>query len=124
MSAILRALPPVGRLYVLNPTNPLEDLSEKWGDDARRYPPFVTGLRALDRDLATIHSTRGIAREAELLERLFGPIVSGVITEQARAIEKARQAERLGVSGARAGALATSLGPGIVAVAKNTFYGA
>lgn len=124
VSAILRALPPLGRLYVLNPMNPLEDLSEKWDDDPRRYPAFVAGLRALDRDLATIRSTRGIPREAELLERLFGPIVSGVVTEQARAIEKARQAERLGVSGQRTGALATSLGPGIVAVAKNTFYGA
>ena len=44
VSSILGALPPFGRLYVLNPMNPLEDLSEKWDDDPRRYPAFVSRL--------------------------------------------------------------------------------
>ncbi|MHB8797878.1 MAG: SMODS domain-containing nucleotidyltransferase [Thermoanaerobaculia bacterium] len=124
VSSILGALPPFGRLYVLNPMNPLEDLSEKWDEDPRRYPAFVAGLRMLDKDLAAIRGAHGIARAAEQLERLFGPVVPGVITEQARAIEKARCNERLGVTGTRAGALVTAVGPSAIAVAKNTFYGA
>lgn len=123
VTKVLDSLPRTGRLYVLNPMNSLEDLSERWDRNLHAYQAFVLGLRELERDLESLRMAKGVGDSTEILQRLFGELVPTLITEQARDIEEARRANRLGVSTSGLGALATSAGSGVIPIPRNTFYG-
>ena len=118
---IVAALPSVGRLIVLNPRNPKEDLSERWKNLAM-YQAFVSGIRELQTTLAQLRREHNMTKVQIVLQNLFGEeLAKTVLMEQAKAIDTFRTGKRLGVtrgSGTLAGISVLS-----VPVKKNTFYG-
>jgi hypothetical protein len=119
---INRAIPGFGRLIVCNPANPLEDLSERWNQDAKAYQSFVAAMREIEGDLTDLQRMSGTANVGKSLEKLFGETAQAAIREQVEAVEKARKSSQLGVS--RGGAITAAVGSsGVVPVRRNTFYG-
>jgi hypothetical protein len=112
------------RLVVLNPSNPLEDLSERWDSNVRGYREFVDGVAEFRDQWTSLRQARGIDKVARSLEFLFGAsITKNVIEKQARDIEAARVTNRLEIRKA-SGALTTAAVAGSsVKVRPNTFYG-
>jgi hypothetical protein len=107
------------RLYVLNPANPLEDLSERW-DDPERYAAFVAGMHELHRDWAQAVAAVGVHNAAKKLEGLFGEPVKTAVAKQARQIQAMREQSALRV--APAGLITTASAIG-VPMRANTFHG-
>jgi hypothetical protein len=109
------------RLYVLNPANPQEDLSEKW-DDPRRYSAFVNGFHELNSCWNAILSTNGsgIHNASGLLETMFGEPVKTAIAKQAKSLQDLREKSRLRISPAGMITGASSRG---VPMKVNTFHG-
>lgn len=106
------------RIYVLNPTNLEEDLSERWDDCPRAYTAFVTGIQEFATKWSEVLRKQGNV-SAEL-KALFGETVSAVLKKRARRLQEDRRTGRLGVSSA---GLITDIGSSAVRVRPNTFYG-
>lgn len=120
---IRSSIPPQGRLIVLNPANPLEDLSEGWDADPSAYRAFVLGIDELASQLVELRVTVGIESVKERLKKIFGAdVADAVIREQAEAVGKARAAGALQVA-AGSGAITTGASAGAIPVRPNTFYG-
>ncbi|MGA3164871.1 MAG: nucleotidyltransferase [Terriglobia bacterium] len=107
------------RIYVLNPGNPLEDLSERW-DEEKKYRAFVEGITELDDAWETIVRTRSVPRLSQLLEDLFGAPTQVALAKQARRLQELRENSNLRIGAA--GLISNSLTAG-VHVRKNTFHG-
>jgi hypothetical protein len=107
------------RIYVLNPANPLEDLSERW-DDPAQYAAFVTGMHELHRDWAKAVATVGVHNAAKHLEDIFGAPVRTAVAKQARQIQAMREQSALRVAPAGLITAAPAIGAPIRA---NTFHG-
>lgn len=107
------------RIYVLNPANLKEDLSERW-NDANQYRAFVDGIRDFQGEWNRVLATSGIQNVATQLEQLFGESVTAAIRKQARALQELREKSALRV--APAGLLTTMPTSG-VRVKPNTFHG-
>jgi len=124
LASIEAQIPAAGRLYVFNPSNPEEDLSERWDKQPETYVAFCEAVRGWRRAWAALLDVRGgIDRVVAELERLFGPApVRRAIEEQVRELESARRAGTLGVDRA-SGLITTSAGASHAAVRPNTFYG-
>jgi hypothetical protein len=119
---IVASIPAVGRLYVLNPANPKEDLSERWDNNPDAYRAFVNFARELSRELHQLAQADGMEAAKKRLEKLFGgDVAERAIRDQAGVIERMRGGNALRVV-TGSGAL-TSVGSAAVAVKKNTFYG-
>jgi hypothetical protein len=119
---IVASIPTVGRLYVLNPANPKEDLSERWDNDPDAYRAFVDFTRELSRDLHQLTQADGIEAAKKRLEKLFGgDAADRAIRGQAAVVDRMRGGNTLRVV-TGSGAL-TSVGGATVPVKKNTFYG-
>lgn len=114
------ALPMTGRLVVRNPTNPLEDLSERWADP-KLYAAFVKGLHTLHGQWARLASAQGLENVVSALESLFGEdVVRRALRDEVGHIENERSRRTLGLG--LGGHLITTPAPHRP-VPKNTFYG-
>lgn len=114
------ALPMTGRLVVVNPTNPLEDLSERWADP-KVYSAFVKGLNDLQTRWAHLASAQGLENVVSALEELFGEdVVRRALRDEVGHIENERSHRALGIG--VGGHLITNPTPHRP-VPKNTFYG-
>ncbi|MBZ5539843.1 MAG: nucleotidyltransferase [Acidobacteriia bacterium] len=107
------------RVYVLNPANRKEDLSERWGD-AAQYRVFVDGIREFHEQWDRVLATSGIHNVSEQLEGFFGEPVKAAIKKQARTLQDLREKSSLRV--AQAGLLSSAPAIG-VPVRSNTFHG-
>lgn len=107
------------RVYVLNPANPKEDLSERW-DDAAQYRAFIDGIRELRDRWNKALATSGIQNVSNQLEQIFGEPVRAAVKKQARELQDLREKSCLRV--AQAGLL-TSVPTSGVRVRPNTFHG-
>lgn len=123
---INQSIPAIGRLRVLNPTNPFEDLSERWDREPLAYRAFVRAMGELERDLALLAERRG-RDVAPALETLFGAApVRSAFEGYGRALLAAREAGALAVTST--GAITsihsgrTSSAPAVV-IKPHTFYG-
>jgi hypothetical protein len=105
-------------LRVLNPSNPAEDLSERWASDPDSYTAFERGIRDFHAQWSQLIE-RGGNVYADL-EILFGEPVTTVLKKRAKGVQGLREAGRLGVM--RSGAIA-STGAAAVSARPNTFYG-
>lgn len=107
------------RVYVLNPANPKEDLSERW-NDALQYRAFVEGICELHKRWTEVLVASGIQNVSNQLEQLFGEPVKTAIRKQARTLQDLRQKSSLRVS--QAGLLTSAPAVGLP-VRPNTFHG-
>lgn len=108
------------RLIVVNPTNPDEDLSERWGDDPIAYGAFVGWVHQFMGLWSSVENTTDKVKLAKILSAMFGEdITNQSFREQAKFVENVRQEKLLGISPGR-GTLLTGAG---IAVPRNTFYG-
>ncbi len=107
------------RVYVLNPANPKEDLSERW-DDPVLYRAFVDGISDLQKRWSNALATAGIQNVSRQLEHVFGEPATAAIRKQARTLQDLREKSSLRV--ATAGLLTSAPAVGIP-VRPNTFHG-
>ena len=107
------------RVYVFNPANDKEDLSERWNDPAQ-YRAFVDGIREFHQLWNRALSANGIHNVASHLEQLFGEPVNAAIKKQARALQDLREKSSLRVTSAGLLTSAPAVG---VPVRPNTFHG-
>lgn len=122
VGGIVAALPTIGRLVVQNPSNPQEDLSERWDETPDAYQAFVAGMRELQVTWKQLNQQRGMSNVQATLRQLFGEeIAKTVVAEQTKAVESFRSRQSLGV-GRGSGTLA-SITAGSVPIPRNTFYG-
>jgi len=111
------------RLVVLNPSNPKEDLSERWTSDHVAYAEFVRGITEFEEQWNRLLQATGIANVTRMLEKLFGEeIAKQVVEKQAREIDAARSRNKLGVRKS-SGVISGIASSASVAVRPNTFYG-
>jgi hypothetical protein len=119
---VISSLPTVGRLTVVNPSHPQEDLSERWSDGAA-YGAFVKGIHFLRNEIRELLACEDMGRRSAILQRMFGETVTKrAFADQAKTIENFRESQRM-----RVGRLA----PGVVGLSataatpipRNTFYG-
>jgi Second Messenger Oligonucleotide or Dinucleotide Synthetase domain len=106
------------RLLVLNPSNPKEDLSERWDDYPERYIAFKEGIREFQRQWAAILAKKGNVHSE--LEALFGEPLKKAVTKQTRRFQNDRQNNGLGITGA---GLIVPASSGVRSIPQNTFYG-
>lgn len=107
------------RIYVLNPANPKEDLSERW-NDAAKYRAFVDGIRELHERWIKVLATSGVQNVSNQLELIFGEPVKAAIKKQARALQELREKSSLRVAPAGLLTAAPAIG---VRVRPNIFHG-
>jgi hypothetical protein len=105
------------RLKVLNPSNILEDLSERWDDDEEAYRGFKAGIQQLSRRWDALLLAGG-NQNAEL-ERLFGEPVKTVLEKRAERLHESRFEKKLSVTSAGV----ISAWAGSVRIPANTFHG-
>jgi hypothetical protein len=106
------------RLQVWNPSNPAENLSERWDANPAAYDAFEQGIRDFHRKWSALIA-RGGNVDAEL-KSLFGEQVTAVRLKQAKQLQSARDAGKLGISSI---GLIGSVGLSRVPVQRNTFHG-
>ena len=106
------------RLKVLNPSNILEDLSERWGEDDEAYWGFKAGIQQFSRRWDALLAAGG-NQNAEL-ERLFGEPVKTVLEKRAERLNESRFEKKLSVTSAGV----ISAGAGVARIPVNTFHGA
>jgi hypothetical protein len=111
-----------GRLIVLNPTNPREDLSERWDEVPDAYNAFVSGIISFRKAWNNITQQYGIPSVSAGLTALFGEeITKSVVTEQAETIEKFRREKKLAVQ--RSSGILAAASPSSHLIKPNTFHG-
>jgi len=110
------------RINVLNPSNPGEDLSERWDTNHEAYHEFVNGTQEFDTPWKALLQSRGLDKVTRALERLFGEeIAKTVVEKQTRDIEAARARNELGMK--KGSGIVTALTSSAVPIQPNTFYG-
>lgn len=106
------------RLRILNPSNPLENLSERWDANPAAYTAFEEGMRDF---LAAWVRLVGKAGNVDPdLQQLFGEPVTNVLRKRAQKLQESRRAGGLGVT--RTGLIVSS-SEAAVRVRPNTFHG-
>jgi hypothetical protein len=111
------------RLYVLNPSNRGEDLSERWDSKPGAYREFVSGAIEFEAEWKELSRLRGIDKITRSLERLFGEdIAKQVVEKQTRDIEARRARNELAVK-KTSGIIAGLAGTSVERILPNTFYG-
>jgi Second Messenger Oligonucleotide or Dinucleotide Synthetase domain len=113
--AVNAAMP--GRIYVLNPANTDEDLSERW-DDPTQYAAFIEGIRALRAAWNRLTLDQTLEKSVGILEGLAGEPTKEAFRKQARDLQAARGADVLKTGST--GALSVMSG---ASVRPNTFHG-
>lgn len=122
IDAILSKLPSAGRLIVTNPSHPQEELSERW-KDGDAYQAFVKGLRLLRTQMRELIASPDMGQMSAMAQTMFGESVAkAAFEQQAQAIKKFRDEDRMRVGRSMAGIVglsATAAAP----IPRNTFYG-
>lgn len=123
LERIAENLPPRGqRIIVLNPTNPQEDLSERWDDDPAAYGAFVTWAQHFHELWSSVEQARDRVKLSKVLSVMFGEDVTNEsFSEQAEFLENARRKNLLGISRG-SGLVSIGTAPNI-SIPRNTFYG-
>jgi hypothetical protein len=116
IAAAINAAKP-NRVYVLNPANPDEDLSERW-DDPASYAAFVEGITYICSAWKQVTSASVLQKGTDILEELVGEPMKEAFKKQARDLQAARNSAALKTVGA--GAISTMVGNPI---RPNTFHG-
>jgi hypothetical protein len=106
-----------GRIYVFNPANPDEDLSERW-DDPEHYAAFVEGITHLCSVWEQLIASPALQKSVDILEALVGEPTKEAFKKQARDFQAARNASVL--KSVSAGAISATVGNPI---RQNTFHG-
>ncbi|WP_145950060.1 nucleotidyltransferase [Paenibacillus sp. Y412MC10] len=126
LKGILNLLPRDGsRIVVLNPTNPAEDLSERWIGQPELFKAFVKFVQDFSTEWSSLKNLQGIHNIAEALKALFGEnVTTEAVKDQTAYVEKIRRTNQLAITN-RTGMLtaAASAEPVITPVKRNTFYG-
>jgi hypothetical protein len=107
------------RVFVLNPANPQEDLSERWNDPAK-YAAFLQGMGELQQQWTKVMATSGIHNVSGLLEKLFGEPVKAAVAKQARLLQELREKSALRVAPT---GLITASPAASIRTRANTFHG-
>jgi hypothetical protein len=112
------------RVYVHNPSNRREDLSERWDTHPERYQAFVQFIGDFRDHWVSAVQTRGLPNLSAELNSMFGEdVTSAAVKNQVAFVEKARRNGRLGVIN-ETGRLSFSVGAAATTTVKpNTFYG-
>jgi hypothetical protein len=105
------------RLVLLNPSNPNEDLSERWDDYPERYTAFKEGIREFQQQWSAILAKKGNVLPE--LEKLFGEPLKKAVTKQAKRLQEDRSKRNLGI----AGGLIVPASSSVRSITPNTFYG-
>lgn len=122
LDGIIASIPSNERLYVLNPTNPREDLSERWDDHPERYRAFVKFVRDFRDRWVELNAQRGIQNVEAVMEKMFGEnIAKEVVTEHMKAFDAVREGGGLGVK--KGSGIISATGASSIPVQRNTFYG-
>jgi hypothetical protein len=122
VQAILDSLPASGRLIVVNPSHPQEELSERWKEPAN-YLAFMSGLKVFKKKLTDLANTEDMGRQSALLQDMFGDSVTkAAFAEQGGSIQKVRDAQSMGITRAAGGIVSLS-SIASTPVPRNTFYG-
>jgi hypothetical protein len=106
------------RLVVLNPSNPQEDLSERWDDYPERYLAFKEGIREFQKQWSAILAKKGNVTPE--LEQFFGEPLKKAVTRQAKRLQEDRLKKNLGIGTAGLIVPASST---VKPIPQNTFYG-
>lgn len=106
------------RLVITNPSNPQEDLSERWDNNPDAYKAFKAGMRQFLKDWGRVLS--GGRETNRLLEELFGEPVTKAVVRQAQRLQEKRRANQLGV---RSSGVITMAPAAAAAFRPNTFHG-
>ena len=111
------------RLFVLNPSNGDEDLSERWASQPGAYREFVSGVTDFNAQWKALLQARGIEKVTRALEGLFGEeVAKRVVEKQTREIEATRARNGLGIK--KTSGIVTGLaGTSVMPIRPNTFYG-
>jgi len=90
-----------GRIEVLNPTNPSEDLAAPMSDEV--YVQFRAMMYQLEQRLAQLNAATGVPRVVSLLEAAFEPPggdrIRALAANRVKVVTAARDAGSLGISG-------------------------
>jgi hypothetical protein len=122
MDAIISTLPVTGRLVVVNPSHPQEDLSERWNDCAA-YEAFVEGVYAFRNEIRELSACEDMGLRSALLQRMFGEdVTKQAFADQARTVEKFRESQRMRIGRSASGLVGLSA-TGAASIPRNTFYG-
>lgn len=113
--AINAAMPE--RIYVLNPANTEEDLSERW-DDSKQYAAFVEGIEDLRAAWQRLTMDQSLEKSVGILEGLAGEPTKEAFRKQARDLQAARNANVL--KAGSAGTISVAAG---ASIRPNTFHG-
>lgn len=107
------------RIYVLNPANLQEDLSERWADPLQ-YQVFVAGMYELHNSWQKAMGAAGIQNVGSALAGMFGEPVKRALTKQADHMQQLRENAQLRV---RPAGIITALPASGLAMRSNTFHG-
>jgi hypothetical protein len=105
-------------LHLHNPSNPAEDLTERWDSNPAAYVAFERGIRDFRLRWSQLIANQGNVKEE--LVTLFGEPVALVLKKRAEERREARVDRKLGVS--RSG-LITSVAGAAAPIKPHTFYG-
>jgi len=105
-------------LRVLNPSNPAEDLTERWDSNPAAYIAFESGIRAFTERWSRLMTQQENVNSE--LETLFGEPIKAVIKKRAQQLQESRLAGNLGVT---ASGIISPVGPSVIPARPNTFYG-
>lgn len=123
LNGIVNSIPHNGRLYVLNPTNPLEDFSERWDAEPKAYESFIFAMKTFRDQWARVSSLSGIHNVKRAMEELFGETLTGeVFAEHLKALQGERESGRLAVKRGSGRIIASSVASS-VPIRNNSFYG-
>src|SRR5207237_4158525 len=125
LSGIAGMIPNVAhrRLKVTNPTNPDEDLSERWDGDPDAYLAFVSWLTDFRANWAELMRQQSLPNIKAVLEKMFGErIAKEVVEEHIKAYDESRLAGGLGVERGT-GRIVPAATAAATAIPRNTFYG-
>lgn len=122
LRGIITNLPSNGRLVVCNPSNPKEDLSERWDTCPENYRAFVSGIVDFERQWIDVNEMRG-TQLIERLKQLFGVnVTERAVKDQADFVERQRRGNGLGIHRTTGGIIGVT-SPSSVSIRPNTFYG-
>lgn len=122
LAGTLSSLPSSGRLSVCNPSNPKEDLADRW-NSPEAYQAFVKFTQELFSRWQRLPQTVGVDQTAVTLKLLFGEKVTvAAVRDHAVALERKRSAQELAVR-RNTGLITTVATSAAVPVKRNTFFG-
>lgn len=109
-------------MYVPNPTNAKENLSEKWHNNPDLYDNFCLNVRRFNEHWTSLLHLRGLPKISNELYSFFGEdVVRRIIAEYTQSMSDKRDKDNLNIT--NTGILTTSKSVKTIPVRRNTFYG-